>query len=340
MISVVVCTYNRADLLEICLETLIRQDATPGSYEIIVVDNNSADSTREVTESLAQRSPHLRYVFEPKQGLSNARNCGAAAAQGEYIAYVDDECKIPPRWIAAAQALVAGHAPAIAGGPYAPWYRDPRPVWFKDSYAGIATDGAAAGPLGAGKFVSGGNMLVRKDVLEALGGFDPAFGMSGGKIGYGEETSLQLRLRADRPDALIYFDPALLLYHVVRPEKMRLGNILHSHFAGGRDWSRVTAAADTPRPKHALNRLAKVVAASLLLAWHSSVGALLRDRAKFPYAANYLVERAFRYGSVLGAQLELLRNSLLGRGRSQARRDVDVPVNSDRDVKPSKERQA
>ena len=81
-LSVIVCTYNRCDLLTGCLQSLGDQRLSPARFEVVVVDNNSTDDTAAVVEHHQARLANLRYVFEPIQGLSHARNRGAAAAVG------------------------------------------------------------------------------------------------------------------------------------------------------------------------------------------------------------------------------------------------------------------
>ena len=91
MISVVICTYNRAAYLEQTLATFFRQehlDRVP--HELIVVDNNSSDNTPEVVQAFSSHRA-LHYHFESKQGLSRARNRGVTESRGEIIAYLDDD---------------------------------------------------------------------------------------------------------------------------------------------------------------------------------------------------------------------------------------------------------
>ena len=92
-ISVVVCTFNRAQLAATAIESLCEQTADKSQYEVIVVDNNSQDNTREVTEDFCSRYPNLRYCLEEEQGLSHARNRGWRESRGVYVAYVDDDCR-------------------------------------------------------------------------------------------------------------------------------------------------------------------------------------------------------------------------------------------------------
>ena len=80
-ISVVISTYNRCDMLPAAVESVLAQDASGISYEVVIVDNNSTDKTREAVESFIERGhTNVRYVFEGQQGLSHARNAGIASA--------------------------------------------------------------------------------------------------------------------------------------------------------------------------------------------------------------------------------------------------------------------
>lgn len=101
MISVVICTYNRAASLRQTLDSL-RQMSVPREleWEVVVVDNNSTDDTRRVVEDFARRSSFpVRYVFELRQGLAAARNAGIANSRGEIIAFADDDMLLPPEWL-------------------------------------------------------------------------------------------------------------------------------------------------------------------------------------------------------------------------------------------------
>ena len=100
-LSVVIGTYNRADLLGRSLAALQAQRTAPGlSWELVVVDNNSSDHTRSVIDTAGATFPApLRYVFEPRQGVGLARNTGVLRAQGEIIAFTDDDCRPEATWV-------------------------------------------------------------------------------------------------------------------------------------------------------------------------------------------------------------------------------------------------
>ena len=78
-----------------------------------MVDNNSTDQTRQVVQNLQRRYPELiRYVFEPKQGISNARNSGIAVAKGQILAFLDDDCEPEPGW---AEQLATAYRTNVIG---------------------------------------------------------------------------------------------------------------------------------------------------------------------------------------------------------------------------------
>jgi len=134
LFSVIVCTYNRADLLQVCLSTIVLLDYPENRFEILIIDNNSNDNTRRVSQLFYDRHLNTRYFFEAEQGLSHARNRGVCEAKGRYLAYIDDECKVGKDWLKNAENVIETTGARIFGGPYKPWYEAIKPLWFKDEY--------------------------------------------------------------------------------------------------------------------------------------------------------------------------------------------------------------
>jgi glycosyltransferase involved in cell wall biosynthesis len=102
MISVVVCTRDRAARLDRMLRSL-HEMATPAAleWEVLVVDNGSRDGTRDVVTAFARRAKMpTRYLFEKRRGLSRARNAGVRAARGDVVAFTDDDCLVDSQWVA------------------------------------------------------------------------------------------------------------------------------------------------------------------------------------------------------------------------------------------------
>src|ERR1044071_765056 len=109
-VSAVISTYNRCEMLPSALDNLLRQESEGVKYEVIIVDNNSTDGTRQVVESfIEQGHDNLRYVFEPCQGVSHARNTGIAHARAPIIAFADDDVTVSRNWIATIKRVFDEH---------------------------------------------------------------------------------------------------------------------------------------------------------------------------------------------------------------------------------------
>lgn len=137
-VSVVISTYNRAEVLPYALESLLQQEPPQPQYEIVVVDNNSTDSTRAVVESFIARGyQHLRYLFEPRQGLAYGRNAGILASTAPIIAFTDDDVTVAPDWVQTLkQALDAHPETDCVGGRVLPRWKRPVPSWLSREHWG------------------------------------------------------------------------------------------------------------------------------------------------------------------------------------------------------------
>jgi glycosyltransferase involved in cell wall biosynthesis len=306
LLSVVICTYRRPDLLGQALASLAAQQLSRDRFEVLVVDNNSQDATRAVTEAAAERCGNVRYFLETRQGLSHARNLGWRESRGDWVGYIDDDCKVPPQWLAVAEEIVRQHEPGALGGPFYAFYDSPRPAWYKDSY-GCYELGAEARALGHDEFFYGGNMFFRRRLIEAVGGFDAELGMAGEHLGYGEEIVPQQLLRARMPDTLFYYDPRLFVYHLVRAEKMTLRWMARDTFVRAGYVQRVFHPDARRRRK--LGVLREAVKVVGLLSWDCVRGLVHRDRRRYPYVQHYFGEHTLRYVRWLGTLREQYRRA-------------------------------
>lgn len=127
--SLIICTYNRAESLRDTLGALRALSVHPSrQWEVIVVDNNSRDRTREVVEEVQREWPLLRYEFESEQGLSHARNHGISCAQGEVILFTDDDVLPEPDWLEITLAGMEKYQADACGGYIAPIWETPPPA--------------------------------------------------------------------------------------------------------------------------------------------------------------------------------------------------------------------
>ena len=308
VISIVICTRNRADSLAHVLETTCKQGLAEFGYEIIVVDNGSLDHTRQVTETFSQKFSNVRYILEPRCGLSNARNRGIREAKGRYVAYLDDDCRAPANWLVVAGEIIDSVKPAVFGGPYYPFYDSPKPYWWKDRY-GTFEEFSSPRPLRRHEYLRGGNLFIQHKLFETISGFDVDYGMSGRNLAYGEETELQKRIRAGMPDAIIYYDPKLYVYHLVSSEKMSLCWTLRSCFMGGRCSYHIFE--DEISRKTGVSRLklhSKFVLTLLRFVANFLVRLFLRDRKQSPHLQNVFYENTVEYIAKLGRIYEKYKN--------------------------------
>jgi glycosyltransferase involved in cell wall biosynthesis len=223
-VSVVLSTYNRADRLPAALDALLGQ-AGNVAYEVIVVDNNSTDATRTVVERAAARSDgRLRYVFEPRQGLSYGRNAGIAVARGAIIAFSDDDVRVAPDWIARLTRTFDAH-PDIeyVGGRVLPHWLATPPAWLTDAHwAPLALQDYGDQPIVSGReravCLVGANLAFRRQVFDLVGVFTPSLGRVKDGIGSTEDHDMQLR--AWKAGMRGLYDPALRAEADVTPDRL------------------------------------------------------------------------------------------------------------------------
>ncbi len=232
IVSVVVCTYNRAKLLIKNLNSLANQSIEKTFFEVIVVDNNSTDKTTEVTQEYCKKYNNFRYILETKLGLSNARNRGWEEAKGEYIAYIDDDAKAEICWVENIIKRINEFKPDIIGGKILPWYLDNPPKWYKDELEirAFGDDGwldVKKYPFG----FSGANMIIKKTVLKELNGFSSNFGMVGNKLVMGEES--EFFYRAINKGFLLYYNSAIVVYHAVTNKNYTILNFIKRAYSSG-----------------------------------------------------------------------------------------------------------
>jgi len=226
-ISVVLCTYNRCQALAKALES-VAASHLPASvdWEVLVVDNNSNDRTRDVVEGFAARYPRrFRYLFESKPGKSHALNTGVTAAQGEILAFMDDDVSVDPAWLEALTAPLCGPSEwSGAGGPVILDWSGPPPSWFdmkRTQYMGPL----AGFNLGDEAFAMheppfGTNMAFRKTMFTKYGLFRTDLGPSprSDVPRPNEDTEFGRRLLAGG-ERLRYM-PAAIVHHPVPQERL------------------------------------------------------------------------------------------------------------------------
>ena len=223
-VSVVVSTYNRADQLPLALEALLAQTGE-AVYEVVVVDNNSTDGTRDVVAAFAARSNgRIRYGFESRQGLSYGRNTGIGLARAPIIALTDDDVRVAPDWVSRiARTLQENPDVDFLGGRVLPNWIEPPPPWLTTAHwSPLALQDYGDAPMWTGReravCLVGASLAFRRRVFETVGLFTPALGRIKDGIGSTEDHDMQLRVW--RAGLRGQYTPAVVSIADVTPDRM------------------------------------------------------------------------------------------------------------------------
>ena len=227
-VSVVIATYNRADLLGQTLDRLAEIQPALADWDVIVVDNNSTDGTRSVVERRMAAFPvPLRYEFERQQGRSQALNTGIAASTAAVLVFTDDDVLVGDEWLDAATAPLLDDSDVdYTGGPVRPIWEAPRPAWLPGDRADLWGTIAIC-DYGAEPFVFeerrrvplGANMAVRRRLFDRIGTFDGRLGRANGPHPLGQEVP-EFLARSRASGARGLYVPAMVVDHHVPARRL------------------------------------------------------------------------------------------------------------------------
>ncbi|MBA2605307.1 MAG: glycosyltransferase, partial [Acidobacteria bacterium] len=198
-ISVVVCSYNGSQTIRDCMEGL--QKVEYPNFEVIVVNDGSTDSLAEIVSQYP-----VRLINTPNRGLSSARNTGMRAANGEIVAYIDDDAFPDPHWLQYLAHAFTNSTHAGIGGPN-----------ISPAGDGIIADSVANAPGGPvhvlltdeiAEHIPGCNMAFRREALLEVGGCDPVYRTAGDDV--------DLCWRIQQTGKTIGFHPAAFVWHHCR----------------------------------------------------------------------------------------------------------------------------
>ncbi len=226
MLTVIICTYNRAKYIGNLLESIAANDLEKAAYEIVLVDNNCTDNTRTICEAFAEshKDVNFRYVVEPEQGLSAARNKGIKEAKGDILVYVDDDALVDTWYLRTVAEYMAAHPEIDAvGGPIIPLYEDTRePKWMtrytKELLCGYLYFGDAERPFPGERYPGGGNAAYRAQVFEKVGLFNTDLGRKGDGLMGSEEKDIFDKMKAQ--GMRFMYLPKMMLHHIIPQKKL------------------------------------------------------------------------------------------------------------------------
>lgn len=242
-ISVIICTYNRAESLRRTLETFLAIELPAGfAWELLVVDNNSTDKTAGACQDLAARLP-LRYIVERQQGQNHALRRGIAEAKAELLLFTDDDVDVERHWVSEIFAA-ARKNPQISffGGKVLSRWQTQPPRWFQKNIemircvprVNLGDEEITFSKPGEGRLI-GANLAMRKAALAEetfrLDVGPRGDGSAGGNVGPGE-LDLEERLLAKGHRGL--YVPRAVIYHRDPPSRMTEKYLRHWYCESGR----------------------------------------------------------------------------------------------------------
>lgn len=237
-ITVIVCTYNRCETVHEALDSIAVQKLPDAvEWEVLVVNNNSTDQTQAVLERYCKlHQPRFNCIFEPRQGLSYARNAGIARARSDVLAFTDDDVIVDPEWLWSLTSALQSEEWAGCGGRIIPVWSGPLPDWL--SAEDFATLGPFAGfdegsePKALARPPYGGNSAFRREIFEKYGGFRVDLGRSNKNLQGREDIELGNRLFAGG-ERLRYESNAIIRCPIVE-NRMKKPYLLRWYYWEGR----------------------------------------------------------------------------------------------------------
>ena len=227
LISIIVCTYNRDRFLPECLHSVAAQTVEGAIFELLIIDNNSNDNTASISKDFISQNPELnaKYILEPKQGLSNARNRGIVEAGGEYLAFVDDDAILDADYLKNLHQFISirPDVTGLGGKIIARYVDGEEPDWMNPYSRGLFLSEVDYGNEiieldGYRKYPFGCNMIIHRRFFDTGWRFDSTLGVIGKDGGRCEEKVL-FRDIARKKD-LIYYLPDAFVHHQIDVQRM------------------------------------------------------------------------------------------------------------------------
>jgi glycosyltransferase involved in cell wall biosynthesis len=245
-------------------------------HELVLVDNNSTDGTREIAERFATMNSRIRHVMEPQEGLSHARNNGIRMAVGDIVAFVDDDVIFSPFWLTAIDSAFK-RRPDIAciGGKVVPHFETDRPSWIEDDILwiyGVTRYGDLEREIFPPEVPIGCNMAFRRSVFEQIGVFHTSLGRTPASLLSGEDDHILHRV-ADAGLKTLY-SPEARVAHRISPVRLTPQWVLSRYYWGGVSVVALKQVSDDPLPRMMLARRAVRKILSMVRRWREATGVL------------------------------------------------------------------
>lgn len=244
LISVILPTLNRAELLKSALDSFTRQILEAEQFEVLVIDNGSTDHTLEVVNSFSESLPNLSYYHEPEPGLHNGRHRGLKEAGGDFLVYADDDIEAFPTWLSSIAESFKSPDVVMVGGNNLPMFINEPPGWLQRMWDSSELEGGKAIPSlsvielpgvmreFSPSYVWGCNFAIKKSVLLAAGGFNPD-GMPKELIRFRGDGETHVSNYVANSKLKCLFHPGASVHHKVTPGRMTAGYFRQRGFNQG-----------------------------------------------------------------------------------------------------------
>jgi glucosyl-dolichyl phosphate glucuronosyltransferase len=245
LISVAICTRNRARLLSGAVESVLSQ--LDCKTQLTIIDNGSTDETPALLAEFARRNPMVRSYLEPRLGIGHARNSAMVNSPGDWVLFLDDDDTAEPGWLAAYRSFLESPPSAniaVVGGRIIPNYETTPPRWWTKGDGGLDLGPlprrfeSRAGPWSC-------NAAYRRDAVQKIGGFNPSLGRKGAFYGAHEESDVYIRLLEAGYEA--WYLPEARILHLIQGERLRAAWHCRTEYAQGRS-AAIMRGARCPSP--------------------------------------------------------------------------------------------
>ncbi len=279
-VTLLIPAYNGRESLSRLLTTLAAaHPAENFMWDAIVVDNNSADDTKDVVATFQEHSlPMLRYVFEARPGKCRALNRGLEYTTGDFVAFLDHDVVLDPDYFVALGNTIRSYPYNVFGGRVVPLWSSPAPAWLTDgtplrtSRGGVVAHDYGDTPRlydPTMRLPIGCNFFCRRSLFDIVGLFNVHLGPRPGIQMAGEENDILRRFEAR--GERIFYAPSVTVFHPVDPRRITKSYFRYRLFCYGRGVCRASVGqSQSPTlfnvPLHLYRRLIQSAGRGLLAA--------------------------------------------------------------------------
>lgn len=276
MISVIICTYNRDRMFEETVRSFLDCRTDRIDHELLLLDNNSTDKTREIGVGFAARFPWIRYINEPIQGHPHTKNRGIRESRGEIVAFLDDDVYLSSGWLTALASSFDQHPDvACIGGRVVPHFETDRPKWLEDGMLiiyGITEFGENEREIRPPEVPIGCNMAFRREVFEQIGDFPTSLGRKPGNLLSNDEN--YFLLCAAKAGLKTLYSPDAKVSHRIPPIRTTRNWILRRWYWQGISEVAMKQIGEDSLPRIVLAKRTIKTFLALLRQWKDVAGML------------------------------------------------------------------